>query len=224
MNLGLSIFLSSIFLGIIVLFIATKDRWNWKKIIIRLLVGTICVGVLAVAGNFIYEKHSDYRIKHKIPDSPEVMNSFWDIPLDSTQEDIKFLKGKPSEILEDDDWVYKSDKNSSYDKYVYLIRFKDGKIRFIVCITDESFLSGIQGISSNSSSENIINKFGEPTNISVSEDGLSRIYSFDKYHVFFTLKKNKVADYGVYNPEIGYIRFDKEYSKNKKQSHTPKDE
>ena len=38
MDVGTGIFLSAIFLGLIALFIGTKDRWKWKKIILILAV------------------------------------------------------------------------------------------------------------------------------------------------------------------------------------------
>jgi len=55
MTLGLGIFLSSLFLGVIYLFVVTKDRWNWKKILfVWPLIVILVVGVIGGGGFYIY--------------------------------------------------------------------------------------------------------------------------------------------------------------------------
>ena len=61
MSLGLSLFLSSIFLGIVALFIATKDRWNWKKIILWPVVGTFVLALLSSASIYLYWRSAERR-------------------------------------------------------------------------------------------------------------------------------------------------------------------
>ena len=65
MSLGMGIFLSSLVLGPIVLIIGTKDRWNWKKIILWPFAGLI----LMVLELWIY---------NIIEQRPKVQTSFWD--------------------------------------------------------------------------------------------------------------------------------------------------
>ena len=54
MNLGLAIFLSAVFLGTVALYIATMDRWNWKKIIIRPLLGVLLLLVVGGVGLLLW--------------------------------------------------------------------------------------------------------------------------------------------------------------------------
>ena len=86
MGLAVAIFLSSVLLALAALFITTKDRWNWPKIV---LYSTFCVVLLAVvvAGS-VYT----YWV---ISNRPRVTTEFWEISLGSTRNDVKFLKGEP---------------------------------------------------------------------------------------------------------------------------------
>jgi len=54
MNLGLAIFLSAVFLGTVALYIATMDRWNWKKIVIRPLLGVLLLLGLCGVGLLLW--------------------------------------------------------------------------------------------------------------------------------------------------------------------------
>jgi len=46
--------------------------------------------------------------------------------------------------------------------------------------------------------------------VSVSEDELERILSYDKYNVFFEMREGKVIHYGIYNNTFGGIKYQKE--------------
>ena len=62
MSLGLGIFLSSLFLGIIFLFVSTKDRWNWKKILfIWPLCFVLIVGVVGGAARSRTQDEGEVR-------------------------------------------------------------------------------------------------------------------------------------------------------------------
>ena len=68
----------------------------------------------------------------------------------------------------------------------------------------------IQGIGQESDQETVIKKFGTPSYVSVSKDDLTRVLSFKKYGVFFTLGQNQVVWYGIYNPTFGPIKLKEE--------------
>lgn len=63
MELGTGIFLSTLFLGTIALFIATKDRWNWKKILLWPTLIIISTSAIIVAAYFIYERYQNIPSK-----------------------------------------------------------------------------------------------------------------------------------------------------------------
>lgn len=94
MELGTGVFLSAIFLGFVALFIATKDRWNWKKIALWQLGGL--VALLAAGGVIAY----GYTLYDEMPRVPR---DFQGIQLGQKLDDVEFKRGKPkklSEVLE----------------------------------------------------------------------------------------------------------------------------
>src|SRR3989338_323971 len=179
MSLGVAIFLSSVFVGTVALFIATKDRWNWKRIFLWPLAALI----LIAAGLWIY---------NTIEQRPKVQTTFWDIRIGATEGDVKFLKGSPSDgpINKDrDEWVYVFEGSTLRERTtkewdsIYRIRFKTGKVYLVEYRTspNRTYGPGIQGIDIGDSLETITQKFGPPSHVSVSKDELSRVFSFNKY-------------------------------------------
>ena len=106
MSLGTAIFLSAVLLSIVALFIATKDRWNWKKLVGWLFGVAAAVPIVAGVGFYVYSY---------IAELPKAQLSFCDIPLGATESDVKFLKGAPTEVQEQDHWIYKEAKSRSSD-------------------------------------------------------------------------------------------------------------
>jgi hypothetical protein len=206
MSLGAGIFLSAIFLGLIALFIATRGQWNWgkiitwpwKKIVIRagiVIASLVLLTGIVLGGRYIYLK---------IAERPKVQKSFWGLTLDSTKEDIKFLKGTPTTEKKDswDYWVIENTIDIEYS-----IQFANTKIWAISAIGTGPT---IQNIGRRVSYDEVIRKFGKPSYISYSKNGLIRILSFKKYNVFFALEKGSVISLGIYNPSFGTPRFEEE--------------
>jgi 4-amino-4-deoxy-L-arabinose transferase-like glycosyltransferase len=184
MSLGTSIFLSSLVLAFVALFIATKDRWNWKKIILWPLAGLI----LIASALWIYSM---------IEQRPKVEHAFWDIPLDATKSDVRFIKGEPSE-KDDNMWRYFTRHENGNWATAYYVHFHEDKVW---CITfyanDRSWETNIQSINIGHGIDEVRRKFGEPSHISISDDELKRLYTFSRYNVVFELEKNKVTALGI---------------------------
>jgi hypothetical protein len=192
MNLGTSIFLSSVVLAIAAIFIATKDRWNWKKIILWPLTIVILIAIVVYAYNTIEPR-------------PKKETSFWEVPLGAREADVKFLKGEP--IKKDGDtWSYITyDSGGSQWEYMYGVQFKDGKVYLIYYTVSPNYRyggPGIQGINIHYSWTKISEKYGEPSRVSTSEDELSRVYSFNKYGIAFEMKAGGVVGYGVFDTTV----------------------
>jgi hypothetical protein len=212
MSLGAWIFLSAIFLGLVALFIATRGQWNWKKIItwpwkkIVIRAAIVITSLMLLTGIVLFGRY----IYLKIADRPRVQKEFLGLTLDSTKEDIKFLKGTPTKE-EKDMWYYGfSETSYSYNPLVsYWIIFANNKISFIEGAGQ--FLD-IQNIRPGDSYDKVIERFGEPSYISHSKDGLTRVVSFKKYNVWFTLQKGLVIHLGIYNPSFGDLRLKEEAS------------
>jgi len=202
MNLGLSIFLSSIILGIIILYIATKDRWNWgkflkwnwKKIVVKSVV--IFLVISFTSGLAIF-------IGYKISNIPKKMNEFLGISLNDTKDDILFLKGEPSKTNEEGQWIYTYETNG-FNRSHFYIAFEDNKVRYILCLGG---CPSLQRINMFSKSKKVINKFGPPSSKDISPSKKAHFYCYKKYNIFFLLEQDRVYGFGIYNPEFGPINF-----------------
>lgn len=174
------------------------NKFFAKKNIKRAYILVACLILLAGIGLYFASK---------IMETQNVQKSFWGLTLDSTREDIKFLKGAPTKE-EKDDWHYESTYKEGryyFYNYNYDIIFEDDKIRMIAT-SDVDKQGGIQGINYGDSYEKVIKKFGNPSNISRSTDELTRIFSYEKYNVFFMLEQGRVCLFGIYNPSFGPIQ------------------
>jgi hypothetical protein len=189
MELGTAVFLSAVLLSLVGLYAATKDRWNWKKVFLWLLGVLVTLAALAGGGVYIYTL---------IESRPKPQTSFWNIPLNATEADVKFLKGEPTK-REDVTWTYET-KQVQSDPYYYVVQFeKSGKLRFVMYYGAGLYMPFVQGISSYSSQEAVVEKFGPPTYTSTSKDGLRRILSYSAYNLFFGLRQNRVESLGMYD-------------------------
>lgn len=238
MELGTGIFLSAILLGLVWLYTATKDRWNWKKL--TLWPMGILFGLAMVGGGGLY-------VNDWIENRPYKETGFWGIQLGASPADVKFIKGKPNTSAEDYlDWITKNEhlkgtrdfdlrkrlyeltKESdapvrslmavapggtertwlySNDNERHIISLRDGKVRFIIIYGDRLYLPTIQGIGLYSSPEDIVEKFGQPSYVSSSKDGLRRWFSFAKFNVAVAMEKNVVMALAVYDASTGPIIF-----------------
>lgn len=203
MSLGTSIFLSAILLGIISLFIATKDRWNWKRIAFWPIA--IFISITVVAGVIFW-------IYSVVTELPHKQTIFWNLPLKAIKSDVKFLKGEPSRVdnvkNKGDVWVFISKKGYSDDEPLYLVYFKDNKLYAILYSGPYLGSPGIQGLDIGSPQETITEKFGTPSYVDVSDDELRRLQSYEKFNVFFYLRENKVYAFGMYDPASGPMQFE----------------
>jgi hypothetical protein len=192
-------FLSVLLLGTVFLFIATKDRWNWKKIILWMLSIMVVLFAIGVGVTYLYLS---------LRDEPKVQDSFWDITLKMSKADIKLLKGEPDKVVGETDqrWSYyiKDDLNkvtSSYD-----IQFKGDIIQFVVYVNINAIFSPyLQGITVNSTLNDINSRFGGECRFEAPHNMLGRIIICKKYHVVFVLEKDSVKMLGIFNP--GYEEF-----------------
>lgn len=109
------------------------------------------------------------------------------------KSDVMFLRGTPNRIIDNlDIWVYVGDSSQKLllDDSTYYIKFKNDKICIISIIPFMFSFHSVQGVRIGDNSEEIQNKFGKPNSINIIEDGLIRIYRYDKYNLNLILKQN----------------------------------
>lgn len=194
MELGTGIFLSAVFLGTVALYITTKDRWNWKKIIFWPVVALASVALVAGISTYLYEQYQN---------RPVLQESLWGVTLRSSPADVAFAKGKPAKIDEENAWVYPD----TGENYSYYIRFKNNKVRAVIYLGSRLYAPTIAGVSAYSSVNELEDKLGPASFVSRSKDELLRWYSFEKFNVIALYGQGEIVAYGIYDATTGPIRF-----------------
>lgn len=199
MTVGDGIFFGLVFASLVALYIATKDRWRWRRLAKWVLA--ICALPFVAGGAWVgYDQWTQSR--------PRLQTDFWDLRPGMSIEEVTFRKGQPTQKA-DGYWAYLSDA----EKVGYVIGFRDGRVRYVEAITrqgDSVYLPTLQGISSFSTSDDLVGRFGQPDGVSTYEDGMRRQLSFSRFGLTFQLERNRVIGLGVFDPTHGPVRFGKE--------------
>lgn len=183
MTLGTGVLLSSLVLGLVWLYVVTRDRWKWKKIVLRSLAFAVGLALITGAGTYAYITYQD---------RPQVADSLWDIRLGITRSDVKFAKGEPSSAekdnpsIKDSTWFYKA------NDVAYGIYFKDDKVARVAAIGKRSSLPSLPGLTLYETLDTITEKLGAPAYISRSKNELKRIYSFPKFNLALGIERGEV--------------------------------
>ncbi len=190
MELGTGVFLSAIFLGMIALFVATKDRWAWKRIFLKGVGGTIALIAIIGLGTWSYVLYSERAVPQ---------DELSGIKLGMTEQEVKYLKGEPTEISkEGGNWIYID--NNEY-KSPYAVKFKDGvAVGLWTWKTVKASLPYVTHISSYANTKDIEEKLGKPTQVSMSKDGFTRMVIYENYRVWFALRQEQIEAVGVFDP------------------------
>ena len=186
MELGTGIFLSAVFLGTVALFVATKDRWNWKKIFLWPLAIIFGIGIV---GGFIAYLYDAYE------DRPAKITELWGISLNDSMADVKFKKGEPKERQDDNElWLYEGP---------YAVFFKNERVQSVAYFGPMYNAPTLKGFNHYDTLQEIETKLGPPSYISRSKDELQRAYSFDKFNILVHFKQGEMSLIGIYDPNVG---------------------
>jgi hypothetical protein len=189
MTLGTGIFLSAIVLGLIALFIATKDRWNWKKIWLWPISAVFVIGAVAI----IVISWDDIKGKMSFLAPPHIEIEFRGIKLGMLKEDFFFLRGKMEPTIKTTD-----DFGPIYELGDEAFLFdKTGTVAGIFYKGPSYGDKGIQGVRIGDEYTVVTDKFGEPPHTKVVSDGAVKFYRYPEYNLQFKLAKGVVTGYGV---------------------------
>ena len=195
--------MSAIILSLVILYAVTKDRWNWKRIALWGTLGPLAAAILASL--IVYAAVTwDNR--------PRPVSSFYGIAVKAPEKDVRFLKGDPTRKSDDGvSWIYDiKDSVSGSDIASYIVRFKNGKVRYVLYAPSTGYDSSkeyLVGFSVGSGVVLVDQKLGKPSHVSQSSDGASLLQSYADYNVFFGFSKGNVDVYGIYDPETGPVIF-----------------
>ena len=197
MTYRLSIIISLLLLGIVVLYLRKKEGWDWDKVALVFSVTLIIIAICAGIGVFIFVKMSA---------KPEFQTSFWDLNLDSSRASIEFIKGPPIEITDDGFWIYTSKIKGEPE--IFFLKFSDDQLWIVGYLKGGlSGGPGIQGFSQGSRIDDIEDFFGKPSRAIEMKTNLSKLYLYGKYNVFFVIKGSIVSSYGAYDANKGSFLF-----------------
>ena len=191
MGLGAGIFLAAMVIGLVLLYGKTRDRRRWRKVFLSTLVVTVIIACVAWA----YSEYEN-RMVEQI--------GFLSIALGSNVSDVRFIKGNPGMASVDGDvWIFKG----SNKKPELLVLFKDRLVKAVLYIGECFYCNQIFGLGIGTRYEKVKEKLGEPTSVSISPEQLKRRASFEKWNIVFTLKENKVINFGIYDSKLGPVVF-----------------
>jgi hypothetical protein len=205
MNIGLGIFGGLVILGIIYLYTQTKDRWNWSRMVKRLLIGIgilIAAYLALIAGVVGFEKINGY-----LDSRPALIKSYGGITIGEKVADVEF-RSETKEVDKDgtNDFNRFEIKNTNL---LFDVKKGSDKVDTIVIDCRENDKDTINGISCGDTSEEILNKFGK-NDIQIyckkpdSKDPESkqiRLYESKEYLITYGLHLNKVRAIFVKGPD-----------------------
>ena len=194
MDIGTGIFLGLVFLGLILLYLKTRQTWKWRRVVGYPVLAFAIFGGISLAV---------YGTKSAFDGRVRPVTEFLGIKLTDTQADIKFKKGNPTDI-EDVVWSYRDEQGSSDTSFSFK---EDNKLRIIFYTGNCSYCNRIFDLGIGTTFDAVIDKLGQPESIDTSEDFLMRLASFEKFNLIFQFAEGKVIGYGMYNPAFGPIKF-----------------
>ena len=190
MNVRAAVLLSAVFIGVVALYLETRDQWNWMKLLRRLILGVLLL--VGGIGAWIYWSSLP-------PTSP--VSELWDISLGASKSDVRFLKGEPSEIVEPGTWVYVADSRRTY----YLAFGSTDEITRILVVSGPGFSSraSLLGVRTGFGAQRLVDQLGEPSRVLHLSNDLRRAYLYSHLNAVFLLEQGAVVSYGIYDIEAG---------------------
>jgi hypothetical protein len=200
-----SLVISLFVLPLVILFAVTKDSWNWKKGLKRIIFWGPGVVILVVCGLFVYDK---------ISKMPKKQTTYMGVRLNDTVRDVKLKIGEPVRLDSP------SNKNNYYLYYKY--QFDDGLPKHIVLGINGSNIYSIQcsdyltyyvscnrlvGVSIGDNSDKIIATLGNKYVMIKSRDNINSYYYYNQFNVYYYLEKDKIKAMGIYDSKYGEPQF-----------------
>jgi hypothetical protein len=183
MSLALGIFLAALILAAVILFSATKDRWNWRKI---LLWGfTSIIATIAVIALVFWRQSL-----------PRAENELFGVSLGDSVSDVKFRKGKPSSEVFGYIWTYPYSVGGAY---CFVEFYQNAVDQIFLFPVSRDLPFSFQGISFGSSLKDIGRVFGTPSRVDESDDDMYRLVSFSDYNIAFMLRQNSTVGVAIFN-------------------------
>jgi len=191
MILRLAFFSMVIVAGLLAFYFLTRKKWNWSGVSGSLTIALTAVFLIPI-GMFIWVSYEN-RL--------QLINNLDGITLGSQSADLRFLKGDPLLVVDKENqqvlWRYENPINPGNFTDVYL---KNDQVIEISFLGKCKFCNQVSGFGVGTHYNDILKRFGEPSDIEDLRNNLRRRINYPEYQVFYLLEKNKVVSQGIYQP------------------------
>lgn len=204
MSIGTGIFLSSLLLGLIYLYVKTKDTWNWKKIFIGIIsfAAILLVSILiAVYWDNFFKKSDDFNSDREYSG---LIQSYQGISLGDKISNLEFKYGR-----------LKFEGKTQGNVPIYTIEAKPNLVIYkressdsvsFIGIDCSNTLDSFNGIKCGTSADELLKKHGKKVKIwcpkeLAKDENPYRIYDMVEFGTRFYLSKNEVSHLRIYSPD-----------------------
>jgi len=176
--------------GVVALYLATRDRWDWAQLVRRAFFALVIV--IGAAWAWIYWS--------SLPPTAPV-TELWGIALGASESDVLFLKGEPDEISDPHTWVYMMSRNRTYN----VVFGETDQVVSIRLVPGAGYSSGLPllGVRAGFDESRLIEQLGEPARVVALADDLRRAYLYPRLNALFILERGTVVSLGIYDTAAG---------------------
>lgn len=170
---------------------ARKSIW---KILLKIILILILVPIVISALTLTYQWYQDL---------PHSVNQLGSIKLGMKPVEVTLALGKPSQETTD----YKNRVRYIYTDYGgktrYLITFNEQTGASQIC--SEDYSNDVLGLGVYDDERQVTNKLGEPSKVSINEEGLMKLISYSEYNIAFGIKEGDVSLTCVTDSEMSFV-------------------
>lgn len=174
--------------------LSKKPRKSIWKIIVKIILILILVPIVISAVTLTYQWYQDL---------PHPVNQLGSIKLGMKPVEVTLALGKPSQETTD----YKNRVRYVYTDYGgktrYLITFNEQTGASQVC--SEDYSNDVLGLGVYDDEKQVTNKLGEPSKVSINEEGLMKLISYSQYNIAFGIKEGDVSLTCVTDSEMSFV-------------------
>lgn len=188
MSVGDGIFWSTVLvIAFAAIVLLTKSK-RWISFF-KVLAVFVALGVVSGIGIWGYLKYQD---------RPRAMSSLNGITLGMSEVDLTLQKGMPDQILSLDPTSDGFKKNllfkRSGESHTYVqLSGENEKSMVVTIICDYSEYGRVLGFGKYSSETEVLEKFGEPSVVSINENGTKKLLNYPKWSAAFEVEKGTIV-------------------------------
>jgi len=184
-SIGAGIFFGLLALSFVILIVKTRDRWKWGRIF-TVIIGLPILAVGVIMG-FEYYQHM-----------PKPTLEFAGLTLNMPVDDVRFLKGEPSEIVE----ITSMKKHlsiypiSDYGDTDLVVSYYEERVTSIQISGNSDYSFSIYGVFLGSEYKTVIDKLGESIQVKKHSEFYRLLY-YKEFNVIVGIQQGKVKHIGI---------------------------